>query len=88
MKKYYLFGIGGVSMSALAIMLKAMGNDVSGSDEVCGFGTEILEKEKINVDYVLNEKKILDADIIVYSSAIKENNNLYAYKQNIKKCGV
>lgn len=86
MKKYYLFGIGGVSMSALAIMLKAMGNDVSGSDEVCGFGTELLEKEKISVDYVLNEKKILDADIIVYSSAIKENNKLFVFaKENNKK---
>lgn len=85
MKKYYFLGIGGVSMSALAIMLKTMGNEVSGSDEVCGYGTELLEREKLNVDYVLNKKKILDADIIVCSSAIKENNKQYIFaKENNK----
>ena len=71
MKKYYLLGIGGVSMSALAVMLKNAGHQVSGSDESESYGTELLKRENIEVDFSLNEEKILQADEIYYSSAIK-----------------
>ena len=86
MKKYYFLGIGGVSMSALAVMLKHRGFEVGGYDEFSGKGTEILNKEGIDVDYVLNEEKILQADEICYSSAIKQDNPLFIFaKENDKK---
>ncbi len=70
-KRIYFFGIGGVSMSALAIMLKNWGFEVAGSDERGGRGTQILQKEGIDVDFQLNEDEIRVADVIVASSAIK-----------------
>lgn len=86
MKKYYFLGIGGVSMSALAVMLKNMGHQVGGSDEIESSGTQILEKEGIEVDYSLNKEKILQADEICFSSAIKENNVQFLFaKENSKK---
>lgn len=86
MKKYYLLGIGGVSMSALAVMLKNAGHQVSGSDESESYGTELLKRENIEVDFSLNEEKILQADEIYYSSAIKENNQQFVFaKENNKK---
>ena len=68
-----MLGIGGVSMSSLGIMLKNWGFEVSGSDENHGQGTEILQKFDIDVDFALNEDNIRVADVVVFSSAIKED---------------
>lgn len=72
-KRIYMLGIGGVSMSSLAIMLKQRGFFVSGSDERQGQGTDILAENNIEVDFQLNEDNIRVADLIVASSAIKED---------------
>lgn len=86
MKKYYFLGIGGVSMSALAIKLKQRGDFVSGSDERKSRATEILQQNKIEVDFSINKKRILEADIVVASSAIKnDNEQLLFAKQKHKK---
>lgn len=71
--KIYFLGIGGVSMSALAVMMKKQGHFVFGSDEVEGAGTEILKKNGIDVDFSVNEQHLMDADVIVASSAIKQD---------------
>ncbi len=47
--KFFMLGIGGVSMSALAVMLKELGHEVVGSDERFGKGVEILQEEGIEV---------------------------------------
>lgn len=60
-------------MSALAIMLHKQGFFVAGSDETAGRGTEILEKYGIEVDFTLNEENIKKAEVVVFSSAIKED---------------
>lgn len=83
--KFYLMGIGGVSMSVLAIMLKERGFDVGGSDLTFSKATQILEKHLISVDLELNEEKIKEADIIVLSSAIKEDNPQYICAKKHKK---
>lgn len=83
--KYYLMGIGGVSMSVIAIMLKEKGFEVGGSDITFSRATQILEKHSIMVDLVLNEEKIKNADVIVLSSAIKEDNPHYLCAKKHKK---
>lgn len=82
MKKYYLIGIGGISMSALAIMLKSMGNEVRGYDQnYCSW----LEKEGIAVDVTEKYENILWADEIVFSSAFSYDFSLLKFAIQKKK---
>lgn len=77
MKNYYLIGIKGISMSALAIMLKNQGVSVAGYDENQNEENKFLNKFGIVVDHVFDIKKIEKADIVVYSSAFKEGNFVF-----------
>ena len=61
-------------MSALAIILHKNGYKVSGSDLVKSDITKILERQEIKVNYKQVKNNIKDAEICVYNSAIKENN--------------
>ncbi len=85
MKKYYFLGIGGVSMSALAIMLKEKGFFVRGSDETDGQGTALLNKFGIVVDFCVNEEEISKADVVVRSSAIKDEDEHLLCARKYKK---
>ncbi len=72
--KYHFIGVGGVSMSALASILKSQGNYVSGSDI---HNSSLLEKLAISgiVIYLShNEKNVEGADVVVYNSAISQDN--------------
>ena len=85
MKKIYFLGVGGVSMSALAIMLKHDGWIVGGSDEMESEGTKLLKNEGISVDFSLNQEKILSADEVCYSSAIKPCNRQFVFAKTHNK---
>lgn len=78
LKKYrniYMVGIGGVSMSGLAEILKLWGYNVSGSDRVESLITERLKKNDIKVMVPQNNDNITgDIDLAVYTAAIKEDN--------------
>lgn len=66
MKKYYLVGIGGISMSAIAAILKEAGAEVRGYDNhECLW----LRESGIEVESVLNFENIMWADEVVFSSA-------------------
>ena len=83
--KIYMLGIGGVSMSALAIMLKAEGNEVFGSDEHEGQGTRLLKENNIEVDLPREKDGEFEElcnllKTICYLKNNKNNNN----KKNIK----
>lgn len=71
-KKIHLIGIGGVSMSGIAYMLKDMGAIVTGSDANSSALTSKLIKDGINVCIGSDVTLIKNADIIVYTAAIKE----------------
>lgn len=74
-QKIYFVGIGGTSMSGLALMSKINGFTVSGSDmRGCSY-TEKLEKYGIHV-YIGHDANNVpqDADLVVYSAAIKQTN--------------
>lgn len=83
--KYYLLGIGGVSMSALAILLKNFGHEVDGYDEKSSHVTKSLQDGGIDVDFCLNKDKINCADIIVFSSAFKTGNPIFDYAKSLNK---
>ena len=71
---YYLIGIKGTGMSALAVILKQLGNYVEGSDVDKHFFTE-SELIKNNIPfYVYNENNIKDGLTIIKGASIKEDN--------------
>jgi len=73
-KHYFLIGIGGIGMSGIARLLLACGVKVSGSDiketRVTG------ELKALGADIYLGHRQenIGDANLVIYSSAIKEDN--------------
>ena len=83
-KKIHFIGIGGVSMSALAIYLKRKGFTVSGSDN-CGKIDTKLSKEGIKVYIGHDRKNAKKKDVFIYSSAIKEGNPEYDFAIENKK---
>ena len=74
LKNIFFIGIGGISQSALAIILKQNGYDVSGSDCVQSNITKKLKKHGICVYIGHNASNINGADLVVYSSAIHNDN--------------
>ncbi|MCM8786733.1 MAG: UDP-N-acetylmuramate--L-alanine ligase [Candidatus Omnitrophica bacterium] len=85
-KNIYLIGIGGIGMSGLAILLKDKGFNVSGSDIKESYIIDMLIKEGIKVYIGHNPKNLTaDIDLVVYSSAIKEDNPEFI---EAKKIGV
>ena len=78
MKKIYFIGISGIGMSGLAKIMCEQGYDVSGADLKRGYATEELEDMGINVFIGHDEKNIEGIDLVVRSSAIKEDNPEYS----------
>ncbi len=68
--KIHMIGIGGISMSGIAVMLKKTGFDVTGSDSMGSAMVEMLEAEGIPVHIGSNENLVKDADMVVYTAAI------------------
>lgn len=73
-KRIHFIGIGGCSMSGIARILKAQGHEVTGSDRGVTQFTDRLERDGITVYYGHKAEQAKDADLIVYSAAIKPDN--------------
>lgn len=71
---YHLIGIGGIGMSGIAQLLLRRGIKVSGSDLKVSSITDELKDLGANVFIGHNSTNIKGADLVVYSSAITENN--------------
>lgn len=78
-KSFYMLGIGGVSMSALAVMLKERGFEVAGCDEKQGRTTTLLQEKGVAVDFEERFDRIKNATVVVKSAAIKEDNPFLIY---------
>jgi UDP-N-acetylmuramate--alanine ligase len=74
MKKCFLVGIGGAGMSAIARVLHGMGLAVSGSDIKESRYTSALKNEGIKIHIGHSKENIEDSDVVIYSTAIPENN--------------
>jgi UDP-N-acetylmuramate--alanine ligase len=74
MKHYHLIGIGGIGMSGIAKLLLRQANFVSGSDIKENKIIDELRDSGARIFIGHNAKNIEDADLVIYSSAIKEDN--------------
>lgn len=70
----HFIGIGGISMSAIAEILKQAGHTVSGSDSSASAVTQRLIERGIPVYIGHRAEQISDADMIVYTAAIHSDN--------------
>lgn len=73
-KKVFFMGIGGVGMSALAVVMSGHGLIVSGSDVKRGRFIHGLERTGIRVFLTHHAEHLSGVDWAVYSSAISESN--------------
>ena len=73
-KNIYLIGIGGAGMSGIAEILLNSGYKVSGSDNASSLITSRLQNLGINVYDKHDSENLKNIDLIVYSSAISEDN--------------
>jgi UDP-N-acetylmuramate--alanine ligase len=73
-KRIHLIGIGGTSMNALAMMLKNLGYEVTGSDRGESLFTQPLRDMGIPVTIGQREENVHGAALVVYSAAIKPEN--------------
>ena len=73
-KKYiYFIGIGGISMSGLALYMQKQGFCVAGSDIAAGSMTAKLEEAEVKVYYGHAPERVGIADAVVVNSAIAED---------------
>lgn len=71
-KNLHLIGIGGSSMSGIAMLLKHWGYSITGSDSTRSATTEKLEENGILVTIGSNPAGIRGVDLVIYSAAIKD----------------
>ncbi|MGY3229358.1 UDP-N-acetylmuramate--alanine ligase [Luteibacter sp. HA06] len=73
-RRVHFIGVGGVGMSGIAEVLKNLGYSVSGSDRAPSPTTERLARLGVEVHIGHNASNIDGADVIVTSSAIRQDN--------------
>lgn len=80
-RTYYLVGIGGIGMSAIARYLKEEGNNVFGYDRVCTALTKELEQEGVEIVYEDDSSHIatLNVDEVIYTPAIPSDSAILRY---------
>ena len=75
----HFIGIGGISMSGFAMLLKNAGFTVTGSDRAASDITSALEADGITVAYEQVAANITDdIDVVIYTAAIHPDNPEYA----------
>lgn len=70
----HFVGIGGIGMSGIAEVLHNLGYDVQGSDQNDGANVQRLQEKGITVHIGHRAENLGDAEVVVASSAIKQDN--------------
>ena len=73
-RRVHIIGIGGAGMSAIAIVLRAMGHRVSGSDLRDSPVAERLRSQGITVSIGHRAENVGDAEAVTYSPAVQNAN--------------
>ena len=74
-RKVHFIGIGGISMSAIALILLKNGFTVQGSDQSLNENAKMLKAKGVEIFIGHNKENITsDIDIVVYSKAIHSDN--------------
>lgn len=78
-KKVHFIGVGGISLSSLASLMRKLNIAVSGSDKV--YSEKLLHLEELGCDIWIGTDvlKIKNVDLVVYSSAIPNDNEELVY---------
>jgi len=77
-RRVHFLGVGGIGMSALALLLQARGHHVSGSDEHDGAMQQKLRDSGVQVFIGHEAANVGEAEAIFYSSAIPADNPEFA----------
>jgi UDP-N-acetylmuramate--alanine ligase len=83
-KTIHMIGIGGTGMCPIAQILLCNGHKVTGSDLKESINTISLKDYGAKIFIGQKASNLREADIVVYSSAITENNPEYAYAKQEK----
>ena len=73
-KRIHLIGVGGCSMNGLALILKAQGHEVTGSDRERTQFADALDRAGVPYSVGHTGEYVRDADLVIYSAAIKPDN--------------
>ncbi len=73
-KRIHFVGVGGAGMSGIALLLKNLGFEVSGSDIQASEVTERLMREGIKVFIGHQAENCTDAEVVVFSTAVADDN--------------
>ena len=85
-KKVHFIGIGGISMSGLAEVLKKDGYIVTGSDDVASEITEHLKGLGLDITIPNSAENIAeDIDLVVYTAAVKPSNPEFQAAKQLNK---
>lgn len=76
-RRVHLLGVAGSGMSGIAALALALGNQVSGSDKVDTIEVQRLCKKGLRFFPSHRAEDVADAEIVIYSSAIKPGNPAY-----------
>jgi UDP-N-acetylmuramate--L-alanine ligase/UDP-N-acetylenolpyruvoylglucosamine reductase len=76
--RIHLIGVAGSGMSGIAALLLELGHDVSGSDKVGSLETDRLQRLGLRFHLQHRAEDAADAELVIYSSAIRENNPILA----------
>jgi len=84
-KKIHFIGIGGVSMSGIALLLCKSGYQISGSDRSETKYLEHLRDNNVEIHIGQKAENITDQDLFVYTDAIAEDNEELIAAKNTGK---
>jgi len=76
--RIHLIGVAGSGMSGIAALLLELGHDVSGSDKAKSWEVDRLERLGLRFRAEHRAEDAKDAELVIYSSAIRENNPIRA----------
>ena len=83
MRKIHMIGIGGIGMSGIADVLIRLGFFVSGSDTTETSITRHLKTLGAKIDIGHHRDHLHSPDVVVYSSAIKEDNSEFRQAKHL-----
>jgi len=87
-RRIHLIGVAGSGMSGIAGLLLQLGHDVSGSDKLSSLETERLQRLGLRFFQQHRAEDAGDAELIIFSSAIRPENPILAQARELGKPAV
>lgn len=84
-RRIHLIGVAGSGMSGIAGLLLALGHQVSGSDKVDTIEVRRLQSLGLDFHTPQRAEDIVDAQLVIYSSAIREGNPAFDAARRLAK---